>query len=253
MQLDVHAVLLAEARHDVAGNPHLVGGAAGALAEDLVLPLALGDLGVDALDVDSARDADVDVLLDDLARNAADIPVTHARVIRTLGRRESVLGKAERGAVLVQEILLLEPEPGVRIVGNRRPRVRRVGLAAGQQHLRHHEEAVRAGAIGEERDWLQQTVRTLAFGLLSRASVEAPHREVRKLQLGGIAVYDLGLAAEAGDGGVAVEPDVFEFDSSHVWMRVWSLGKEGRLCGLNANQGRDDWRIFCSGKHHLCH
>jgi len=84
MQLDIHAVLLANARHDVAGDPHLIGCPLGSFAKDLVFPLALCDLGVDTLDVDAGRDADVDVLLDDLSRGATDILVANSGVVGTL-------------------------------------------------------------------------------------------------------------------------------------------------------------------------
>ena len=75
MPVDVDAVALAEAQEQVAGDPHLVGGALRALAEDLELPLALRHLGVDALVVDPGVEAEVEVLLDDLARERADVLV----------------------------------------------------------------------------------------------------------------------------------------------------------------------------------
>ncbi len=70
MELDVDAVLLGEAQHQVAGHPHLVGGLLGALAEDLEFPLALRHLGVDAFVVDAGGEAEVEMLLDDLAGDA---------------------------------------------------------------------------------------------------------------------------------------------------------------------------------------
>ncbi len=51
---------------EVAGDPHLIGGGLGALAEDLEFPLALGHFGVDAFVVDAGREAEIEVLLDDL-------------------------------------------------------------------------------------------------------------------------------------------------------------------------------------------
>jgi hypothetical protein len=57
----VHAVLFAEAQQEVAGDPDLVSGGLGALAEDLELPLALGHFGVDALVVDAGVEAEVEM------------------------------------------------------------------------------------------------------------------------------------------------------------------------------------------------
>jgi hypothetical protein len=65
--LDVDAVLLAQAGQEVAGDPHLVGGALGALAEDLELPLALRHLGVDAFELIPASRQMSMCFLDDLA------------------------------------------------------------------------------------------------------------------------------------------------------------------------------------------
>ena len=66
VEVDVHAVALAEAQQEVAGDPYLVRRLLRALAEDLELPLALGHLGVDALVVDACLEAEIEVLVDDL-------------------------------------------------------------------------------------------------------------------------------------------------------------------------------------------
>ena len=67
MALDVDAVFLSEPLQKIAGHPHLVGGALGALAENLEFPLALGHLGVDTFMVDAGGEAEVEMFLDDLA------------------------------------------------------------------------------------------------------------------------------------------------------------------------------------------
>src|SRR5687768_6016911 len=122
--LDIDAVFLADSGHNVTGNPHLVSGALGAFAEDLEFPLPFRHLGIDALDVDSGVQTDVDVLFNELTRHVADVLVANASVVRTLRTGESAGRKAEGRAVLVKEILLLEAKPRFRIVRNRRARIR---------------------------------------------------------------------------------------------------------------------------------
>src|SRR3954447_5901674 len=127
MEVDVHAVALAESEHQIARDPELVGGPLRALAEDLELPLALRDLGVDPLEVDAGSQAQVDVRVDDLARDVADVLVPDARVVLALGCGEALAREPERDAVAVEEVLLLEPEPRARVVRDGGAGVRRMG------------------------------------------------------------------------------------------------------------------------------
>ena len=107
---------LAQPHQQVTRHPHVVGALLRALAEDLEFPLALRHLGVDALVVDAGLQAQLEVFLDDLAGDVADVLEADAGVVLTLRRRIAFLREAERAAVLDQEILLLEAEPSARVV-----------------------------------------------------------------------------------------------------------------------------------------
>ncbi len=246
MEVDVDAVTLAKAQHQVARDPELVGCPLRALAEDLELPLALGDLGVDALDVDACLDAEVDVGIDDLARDLADVLVADACVVLALRGGEAFAREAERHAVAVEEVLLLEAEPGARVVRDRRAAVRRMRGPVREEHFAHDEQAVRARRIGERRDGLQQAVRVAALGLPRRAAVEAPDRQVldgRRVR----ELHDLRLAAEVRNGLVPVEPDVFELDLHRVPLPSFgSRTKKGPRIPRNARphclRARRLWR-----------
>src|SRR5262249_15127983 len=161
-----------EAEHQVAGDPELVGGAPRALAEDLELPLSLRDLGVDALDDDAGTDAKVDVFVDDLPCDSTDVLVPDAGVVLALRGWEALLRKAQRRAIRIEEVLLLEPEPCVGVVWNRGAAVRRMRRPVWQQHLAHDEVAAVAPGVREEGDRLQETVRVRARRLARRAAVE---------------------------------------------------------------------------------
>src|SRR6266576_3002075 len=104
-------VLAGQPLHQIAGHPHFVSSLLGALAEDLEFPLSLRDFGVDAFVVDAGREAQIEMLLDDLASDSTDVRVTDAGIVRALWRGIAGGGKAERTAVLVKEIFLLKPEP----------------------------------------------------------------------------------------------------------------------------------------------
>jgi hypothetical protein len=128
--------------------------------------------------VDTGGEAEVEVLLHDLARDGADVLEADAGVVWALRRRIAGFGKAQRTSVLVEEIFLLEPEPSVRIVKDSGALVRGVRrLAVGHHDFAHHEHAVGARGVGVDRDRLEHAVRRMSLGLHGRRPVEAPKRE----------------------------------------------------------------------------
>src|SRR4029453_11097045 len=209
MEVDVHAVPLAEAEHQVPRDPELVGGALGALTEDLELPLSLRDLRVDALDRDPGLDAEVDVLVDNLPRDVAHVLEADAGVVLALRRGKAFLREPERRAVPVEEVLLLEAEPRVRVVRDRGAAVRRMRRPVGQQHLAHDEVGAAPRGVGEERNRLEEAVRARAFRLARRAAVEVPARQLVEGRLR-LEVDEFRLAAQVRNGLEAVQPDVLE-------------------------------------------
>src|SRR6185503_4754734 len=111
-EFNIDAVALGESQHEVAGHPHLVGGLLGALAENLELPLALRHFGVDALVVDAGGETEVEMLFHDLAGGITDVLIADAGIVRALRGGVTADREAERTTVLVEEIFLLEAEPG---------------------------------------------------------------------------------------------------------------------------------------------
>ncbi len=215
MEVHIDLVLFAQADEQIAGDPHFVGGLLGALAEDLEFPLALGHFGVDAFVVDAGVQTEFEVRIDDLAGDVADVLIAHARVVGALRSGEAAFGEAERATVLVEEIFLLETEPCAGIIDDGRARVGRMGGAIRVHDFVQDDHAILLGRVRIGGNRLQDAIRAVTFGLASRAAIEAPVRELfqgRKL----VEILDQGFAADVGNGGVTVQPDIFQFILRHV-------------------------------------
>jgi len=103
--------------------------------------------------IDAGVEAEVQVRIHNFARDAADVLVADGGVIfnPAAGGKPPPGGKAERRAVLVEKIFLLETKPGAGVIRNRARAVARMrGLLVGHEHLAHDECAVFLGGVGIE-------------------------------------------------------------------------------------------------------
>src|SRR4029077_6171818 len=135
MEFKIDTVILPEARHQKPSDPNVVGRLPGAFAENLEFPLALGYLRINSLMSNARVETEIEMLVDNVTRKVPHVGKTHARVVSAPRRRKPVIGEPERSAVLVEEILLLETEPGLRVIKDGRPRIARMGSSIGPEHL----------------------------------------------------------------------------------------------------------------------
>lgn len=212
--VDVDSILFAESLKDEASDPDLIGSFAGAFAKDLEFPLSLGDLGVDALVINSGVEAEVKVFVYDCAGDIADVFVANAAIVRALGCGVSAFGKTKNLAVFFKEVFLLESKPSVFVIEDAGAGVGRMGITVGKHDLAHDENAVFTGAVRVKGDWLENAVGVTTVSLLCGGAIEAPLRELLE---GGevIKFLDATFSTEVCDGCVSVEPDVIESVFSH--------------------------------------
>ncbi len=214
------SVLLGRPLQQIARDPSLVASGPRALRETLELPLPRGHFGVDAFDVEARFEAEVEMLLDDLASKG--VRGSHGAVIRALrsGKATCRESKREISVRIPQEVLLLEAEPEIVVVIlDRRPGVRFVRGPVGVQHFGHHQKRVEPPRVGEDRDGLQQTIRRATGGLLCRASVERPHGAV--LEATAEVSQNFGFATQALSRMIPVQPDVLQFRFCHGPVGLW--------------------------------
>src|SRR5690242_1256368 len=164
--------------------------------------------------IDTCSQAEIEVFVDDLTGHIAHVFVAHTAVIGTLGTGITLSRKAERPSVLIEKVLLLESKPEVGVVLRLGAHVRRMRLAVREHDLTENDITVLATGVRIERYGLEQTIRAFSFGLHGRAAVKAPGRQVSKSG-GMIKCSDGSLAAQFGNGGLAIKPDIFEFIFGH--------------------------------------
>src|SRR5450432_359690 len=115
------------------------------------------------------------MFFDNLAGLAAHVLVADAAVVRALRSGGiTVLREAERAAVLIEEIFLLEANPQIGIILDGGAHVGGMRRAVGVHDLAENDVAVVAGAVRVESHRLQNAVRALALGLHGGTAVEAP-------------------------------------------------------------------------------
>ena len=68
---------------------------------------------------------------------------------------------------------------------------------------------------GSEKEYRHPLVRVVPFGLLGGTAVEAPTREFFQFRES-LEVFDERFAADVRNGGVTVEPDVFQLVLCHM-------------------------------------
>ena len=159
--------------------------------------------------VDAGIDTEIEVLVDNLTGDVATRIVADPGVVHALGSGISILGEAERAAVLVEKIFLLEAEPSAGIIEDGRAGVGGVGREIGVENFTQDDGAVALGGVRIDRDRFQHAVGAVTLGLTGGAAVESPVGYV--VELGEfVVILDQCFAAQVGDGLVTVEPNIFQ-------------------------------------------
>ena len=160
--------------------------------------------------VDAGVEAQIEVRVDDLARDVADVLVADAGVVFALRRREAAVGGKPSGTPSLRGNIPARSRTRCRD----RPESSRgccvgCGVSSGSK-LRTSRARRCLRRVGKNGHRLEHAIRARAFGLARRAAVEAPAGEFFERRET-VELLDLGFAAEIRDRLVAVEPDVLEF------------------------------------------
>src|ERR1700733_920475 len=128
VQLDIHFIFLAETHEQIASGPSVIRGLGRAFGEDLEFPLTFRDFSVDTFVVDTSSKTEIQVFVDDFTGYATHVFVAHTAVVWTLrSLRIAVFREPERTSILIEEVLLLETYPQVRVVLDGSACIRRMG------------------------------------------------------------------------------------------------------------------------------
>ncbi len=160
-------------------------------------------------------EAQVEVGVDDLAGDVADVLVADARVVLALRGREArrsgirAAGRPGRGSTPARSRTRCPGSSGI---------VARLllgcGVPSGSSTSHMTSTPFSRAGSGKRSDRLEHAVRAPALGLARRAAVEAPQGELLEGREGAELLH-LRLAAQVRDRLVAVEPDVFELVLAH--------------------------------------
>ncbi len=95
---------------------------------------------------------------------------------------EAFRRETERMAVFVEEVFLLEAEPGLRVIQDGGAGVGGVRRKVGMENFAEGNYTVDARGVLVTRDRLENAIRVVPFGLLSRTAVKAPVRQLLQLR-----------------------------------------------------------------------
>ena len=182
LERDDHAVFLGDAVKQVTGHVQVVAHLEQTRGTDLELPLAGHDLRVDSCELETRRQAGIDMIVGNFAAENAIRAGT--AVVGALGSRVTAVG--ETGGVSLDghhRVFLLDSEPGIlgfelrsgfhrgrAIVGVTRTPIGVVDLAQDEQAI------APAQRVGAGEHGFQHAVRGVPFGLLRGRPIETPNR-----------------------------------------------------------------------------
>eukprot|EP00756_Hemistasia_phaeocysticola_P037959 Hpha_TRINITY_DN16731_c1_g2::TRINITY_DN16731_c1_g2_i2::g.78056::m.78056 len=176
--VDLDTVLLTDLLEHPTGHHHVVALVDAQARANLELPLRGRHLGVHARDLQAHPQARLVVLHHDITPHHL---VAVTAVVVPLRLRETAGRPAQRLSVLVQEVLLLQTEPGLvgsvllEVLHGNVTAVRRVRLHSRRERLAQHRLRVLKERVREHPHGLDQHLARVSLRLTSRRTVVVPH------------------------------------------------------------------------------